>query len=80
MTDPDPWKDGMSNHVHLSKCSGCDRCDYLIDGFYMSCDGCGHWGHQDSDGWVLRNGVPFCTDDCADRYFAHSAIFQKETQ
>lgn len=64
-----PWEDDKSNADHLTDCPGCERCDYLIDGFYMACDQCGHWGHQDSDGWVLVDGIPFCNRDCAEAFF-----------
>lgn len=58
----DPWQDGLSNTEHLETCPGCvERCDYLLNGFYMFCDDCGHAGHQDSDGWMLFDGVPVCT-------------------
>ena len=62
-----PWDDGKSNQQHLTECNddSCERCDYLINGFYMSCGRCGCWGHQDSDGWVLVEGIPIC-QSCAE--------------
>lgn len=60
MMEENPWKDGLENPDHLKECDGCSRCDYLIDGFYMSCDGCGHWGQQDSDGWNIIEGLVYC--------------------
>ena len=67
----DPWKDGKENAQHLSECGNdnCDRCGYLIDGLYMACDQCGHWGSQDSNGWVMAKGVPFCSEKCAREWF-----------
>lgn len=74
----DPWKDGKEHVQHLAECGDddCDRCGYLIDGFYMACDHCGHWGHQDSNGWVMANGVPFCSEDCAKQWFGESVEIQ----
>ena len=74
----DPWKDGKEHAQHLTECGDddCDRCSYLIDGFYLACDQCGHWGHQDSNGWVTANGVPFCSEDCAKQWFGESVEIQ----
>ena len=52
---------------HLQQCPGCERCDYLLDGFYMFCDECGLAGHQDSDGWALFDKFPHVVcSACAD--------------
>jgi len=77
----DPWKDGKHDAVHLTECANdcCARCDWLIDGFYMSCDQCGHWGQQDCDGWTLCCGMPFCSDKCRDAYFGCDASLFSET-
>ncbi len=74
----DPWKDGRENQQHLTECSceECDRCDYLIDGFYMACDECGNWGSQESDGWVLAQGIPFCSVRCAENRLGEGVEIQ----
>lgn len=78
---PDPWEDGKSSVEHLSDCAdGCERCEWLIDGFYMSCDHCGHWGMQESDGWTLCHGMPFCNERCRDAYFGCDASEFSETE
>ncbi len=66
-----PWEDGKENQQHLTECTddNCERCDYLTDGFYMACDSCGHWGHQEASGWVLAGGIPFCNQQCAEQFF-----------
>lgn len=63
----DPWFDGKGSVQHLTECDvdGCDRCEYLVDGFYMACDQCGSWGHQESSGWVMAKNIPFCSEACA---------------
>lgn len=73
--ESDPWKDGKESVQHLSECQddACDRCEYLIDGFYMACDNCGHWGHQESDSWVMVDNIPFCSEKCAKEWFGESA-------
>lgn len=67
----DPWKDGKESQQHLTECTdgGCERCDHLTNGFYMACDQCGHWGHQDASGWVMARGIPFCNEQCAEQWF-----------
>lgn len=79
---PDPWEDGKNSVEHLTECEvhGCERCDHLIDGFYMSCDYCGRWGHQDSDGWTLCHGMPFCNERCRDAHFGCDASEFSETE
>jgi hypothetical protein len=76
----DVWEDGTSNAEHLDKCDGCERCDWLIDGFYMACDHCGHWGMQSSDGWTLCHGMVFCNARCRDGYFGCDASGFSETE
>lgn len=68
----DPWEDGRSNVEHLTDChsDNCRRCNYLTDGFYMSCDGCGFWGQQDSDDWHFVDEVPYCSEQCPDQQAA----------
>lgn len=71
MASFDPWEDGKWSQQHLTECmdDDCERCEWLIDGFYMACDECGHWGQQDVDGgWVMRLGMIFCSDECADMF------------
>jgi len=67
----DPFDDGKDSQQHLTECTddNCERCQHLIDGFYMACDTCGHWGHQDASGWVLVEGIPFCSENCAVQWF-----------
>jgi hypothetical protein len=79
---PDPWEDGKNSVEHLTDCEVdfCERCEHLIDGFYMSCDHCGHWGYQDSDGWTLCHGMPFCNEQCRDAYFGCDASDFSETE
>lgn len=74
----DHWKDGKENARHLTECGDddCERCSYLIDGFYMACDNCGHWGSQESDGWVLVEGIPFCNEKCAEEWFGRPVTIQ----
>lgn len=80
MSESDPYQDGQDSIGHLTVCKvdGCERCEWLME-FYMACDTCGHWGHQDSTGWVLRRGVPFCSDKCADDRFGGIADEQSAT-
>jgi hypothetical protein len=75
---PSPWQDGKTNQQHLEECpdDDCVRCNHLIDGFYMACDSCGHWGLQESDGWVLAEGIPFCSVECARERFGESVEIQ----
>lgn len=51
---------------HLENCQkdGCCLCNHLLE-FYMTCDECGSWGHQDSYGWATVCGIPVCKA-CAD--------------
>lgn len=78
----DPWDDGKVNPVHLSECedAACGRCQYLIDGLYMACDQCGHWGQQESDGWTLCQGMVFCDKRCADAYMGCDSSKLSETE
>ena len=66
--------DPNDNIKHLLECRdvNCSRCAYLLNDFYMGCDQCGHVGHQDSDGWVTREGIPFCSEQCANEWFGAS--------
>lgn len=78
----DPYEDNKSNPEHLTDCDddGCDRCRHLLDGFYMACDHCGHWGQQESDGWTLCRGMTFCNERCRDAYFGCDASSFSETE
>jgi Tfp pilus tip-associated adhesin PilY1 len=76
----DPWEDGKSATEHLTDCLGCERCEWLMDGFYMTCDHCGHWGMQESDGWTLCRGMVFCNERCRDSYFGCDASGFSETE
>ncbi len=74
-----PWNDGLYPQEHLTQCEDddCERCDYLIHGgFWMACDECGHWGHQDTDGWVMAEGIPFCSVKCAEHRFGKGVKIQ----
>lgn len=61
----------FDNAQHLTECErgDCERCDALVDGHYMACDQCGHWGHQDSDGWTMVRDMVFCDEICAGKFF-----------
>ena len=60
---------------HLEACTldDCPECDHYLE-FYMACEGCGHWGHQESDGWILWNGMPFCTEECRDKFLERLTV------
>lgn len=78
----DPWEDSKNNTQHLTDCDddGCERCQYLIDGFYMACDYCGSWGLQESDGWVMCRAMIFCDEKCRDDYWGEDASNYSETE
>jgi NADH pyrophosphatase NudC (nudix superfamily) len=51
----EPSTDAL-NIAHLSDCSGCAGCEYLLE-FYGACDVCGEWGHKSTltyDGEQVR--------------------------
>lgn len=74
----DPWDDDKDDARHLTECKNddCERCNQLIDGEYMACDSCGHWGQQDAHGWVLVKGIPFCSEECAEKRFGEPVEIQ----
>ena len=53
--------DQCESSDHLRDCTDddCELCELFLD-FCMACEGCGHWGQMDSDGWKLFVGMPFC--------------------
>lgn len=59
------WDDDSAAHIENCTDPDCERCEYLTE-FYMGCDGCGHVGHQDSDGWELIDGRVYCLE-CTDK-------------
>lgn len=77
-----PWDDSQTSQQHLTNCREdfCERCAWLIDGFYMSCDQCGHWGQQESDGWTLCRAMVFCNRRCADLHFGCDSSEFSETE
>lgn len=77
--ESDPWEDSKSNTEHLTDCEGCERCEWLMDGFYMACDYCGTWGMQESDGWTLCHAMIFCNEQCRDNFFGCDASQFSET-
>ena len=60
---PDTW--GVGDCIeHLETCSGCKKCEALIE-FYMACDRCGGWGSKQSTCWEHIEGRFYCLS-CAD--------------
>lgn len=45
---------------HLIRCSGCDRCDFLMS-LYTACDKCGHWMNNSVEHYYdISSGETLC--------------------
>ncbi len=67
----DPFDDGKDSQQHLTECidDNCERCQHLIDGFLYGLRYLRTLGSPDASGWVLVEGIPFCSESCAVQWF-----------